>query len=168
MVNSFRKNLLIIMGIFIIFTAHVFAQEDEGGPVEQPEKYALVIGNSNYTNLTPLSNPVNDANDIAAVLEYLGFTVDKVLNGNLEQMEDAVIRLRDSLSSVDNGYGFFFYAGHGVQSGGENFLIPVNANIPGENFLRNRAMSVQQVLDDLNDARNGLNVVVHFIKFIYD
>jgi len=86
--------------------------------------------------------------------------VDKVLNGSLEQMEDAVMRLRENLSAADSSYGFFFYAGHGVQSGGENYLIPVNANLPSENALRNRAMSVQMVLDDLNDARNALNVVV--------
>jgi len=167
------KNILykLLFPILILFLlqAPVFAQQNETGQNENagnptdtfiPEKFALVIGNSNYSELAPLANPVNDANDIAAVLEYLGFNVDRVINGTLEQMEDAVMRLRENLSSVEKGYGFFFYAGHGVQSGGENFLIPVNANIPGENFLRNRAMSVQQVLDDLNDARNGLNVVV--------
>jgi len=157
-----RKNamLLFALVVFVLIPMALSAQQNEGEPGEQPKKFALVIGNGNYTGLTPLANPVNDANDVAAVLEYLGFTVDRVINGNLEQMEDAVMRLKDNLSEVEKGYGFFFYAGHGVQSGGENFLIPVNANIPGENFLRNRAMSVQQVLDDLNDARNGLNVVV--------
>jgi len=144
---------LLVMA-FLLFPAILFAQEDA------PAKFALVIGNSAYTGLTPLANPANDANDISAVLEHLGFTVDKVLNGTLEQMEDAAIKLKERLKSADKAYGFFFYAGHGVQSGGENYLIPVNANIPGENFLRNRAMSVQQVLDDLNDARNALNVIV--------
>jgi len=124
------------------------------------KKYALVIGNGNYTGLSPLANPVNDASDIAAVLEHLGFNVEKVLNGTMFQMEDAVLRLKDRLTEAENAYGFFFYAGHGVQSGGENFLIPVDANIPSENFLRNRAVSVQTVLDELNDARNGLNLVV--------
>ena len=131
---------------------------------EAPAKYALVIGNGAYTGLSRLANPVNDAEDIAGVLEGLGFAVDKVLNGSLEQMEEAVIRLKNRLSvSGDSGvsaYGFFFYAGHGVQSNGENFLIPVDAYIPGENFLKNRAVSVQLVLDELNDARNSLNVVV--------
>ena len=61
---------------------------------------------------------------------------------------------------ASNSYGFFFYAGHGVQSGGENYLIPVNANIPNETYLRNRAVSVQVVLDNINEARNTLNVVV--------
>ena len=93
-------------------------------------------------------------------MEHLGFSVDRILNGNLNQMEDAVLRLRNKLSGSKNSYGFFFYAGHGVQSGGENYLIPVDANIPGENYLKNRAVSVQALLDDLNDAANSLNVVV--------
>jgi len=124
------------------------------------KKFALVIGNSNYTGLPVLPNPVNDANDVAAALESLGFTVEKVLNGSLLQMEEASLRLKDNLSEAGSAYGFFFYAGHGVQSGGENYLIPVNVDIPTENYLRSRAVSVQALLDDLNDARNGLNVVV--------
>jgi len=132
----------------------LFAQE------ENPAKFALVIGNSNYTGLARLANPVNDANDMAAALEVLGFTVDKVLNSSLDQMESAVIRLRNRLSANRNSYGFLFYAGHGVQSGGDNYLIPVDANIPGENFLRSRAVAVQSLLDELNDAGNILNVVV--------
>ena len=135
-------------------------------PQDPPSKYALVIGNSAYTGLSRLANPVNDANDIAGVLQELGFTVDKVLNGSLEQMEEAVTRLKNNLSNAGDAaataaaYGFFFYAGHGVQSGGENYLIPVDANIPSESYLRNRSLSVQIILDDLNEARNSLNVVV--------
>ena len=153
-----RKTLFIFL---ILFPALLFAQANAGTPEKNaPLKYALVIGNSNYAGLSPLANPVNDANDIAAVLQHLGFTVDKVLNGSMIQMEDAVLRLKDRLIAADNAYGFFFYAGHGVQSGPDNYLIPVDANIPNENYLRTRAVSVQTVLDDLNDARNSLNVVV--------
>ena len=144
--------------------AFVFAQNaasNGAAPLgASPPKFALVIGNGAYTGLSRLTNPVNDANDIAAVLEELGFTVDKILNGSLDQMESAVMRLKNRLSVSGDAYGFFFYAGHGVQSGGENYLIPVDANIPGENFLRSRAVSVQTVLDELNDAKNSLNVVV--------
>ncbi|MDR0495254.1 MAG: caspase family protein [Treponema sp.] len=124
------------------------------------QKYALVIGNADYTGISKLNNPVNDANDISAALQGIGFTVEKVLNGNLEQMESAVMRLKNLLSVSKNAYGFLFYAGHGVQSGGVNYLIPVGANIPGENFLRDRAVSVQTVLNELNDAKNELNIVV--------
>jgi hypothetical protein len=124
------------------------------------QKYALVIGNGNYTALGKLRNPVNDAEDMAAALTGLGFSVDKVLDGDLERMEGAVMRLKNRLSVTKSSYGFLFYAGHGVQSGGANYLIPVSANIPGENFLRERALSVQVMLNELNDAGNEHNVVV--------
>jgi formylglycine-generating enzyme required for sulfatase activity len=126
-----------------------------------PGKYALVIGNGAYTTVRPrLNNPANDANDMKAALESLDWTVEAVINGNLEQMEAAAGRLKARLSADRNSYGLFFYAGHGVQSNGENYLIPVDANIPSENYLRNRTMSVQTMLDDLNDAGNELNILV--------
>jgi len=123
------------------------------------QKYALVIGNGAYTS-GRLANPVNDANDMTAALQSLGFTVDKVLDGNLDQIESAVMRLKNRLSVSKNSYGFFFYAGHGVQSNGVNYLIPIGAAIPSENSLRDRAVSVQWTLSELNDAGNELNIVV--------
>ena len=117
-----------------------------------PSKYALVIGNSAYANLSRLTNPVNDANDVSAVLKELGFTVETITNGTLDQIENGILRLKNRLNISGDAYGFFFYAGHGVQSAGENFLIPVDANIPSETFLRTRTVSVQVVLDELNNA----------------
>jgi hypothetical protein len=141
--------------LFLIFSLLIFCLTAYG-----QQKYALVIGNGNYITLSKLRNPVNDAEDMAVALTDLGFNVDKVLNGDLEKIESAVMRLKNRLSTARNSYGFLFFAGHGVQSGGANFLIPVGANIPSENYLRNRAVSVQTVLDELNDAGNELNVVV--------
>ena len=144
------KKLLFVLVVACYGPLFLFAQQ----------KYALVIGNGNYSGLSRLANPVNDANDMAAALQAMGFSVDKILDGNLEKMEGAIMRLKSRLSVEQSSYGFMFYAGHGVQSGGENYLIPVDANIPGENFLRNRAVAVQSMLDELNDAGNSLNVVV--------
>jgi formylglycine-generating enzyme required for sulfatase activity len=124
------------------------------------QKYALVIGNGAYRNITKLNNPVNDARDIEAALKGLGFTVETVINGSLDQMESAAVRLKNRLGTARNSYGFFFYAGHGVQSNGENYLIPVDVNIESESFLRRQTISVQEVLDELNEAGNALNVVV--------
>jgi hypothetical protein len=75
-------------------------------------------------------------------------------------MESAARRLKDRLLASKSSYGFFFYAGHAVQSGGENYMIPVDANIQSENLLRQRAVSLQYVLDELNEAKNALNIVV--------
>ena len=77
------KKLVILFLLIALAAGFSFAQQ----------KYALVIGNGNYANVTRLNNPVNDANDMATALQALGFTVDKVLNGTLDQMENAAIRL---------------------------------------------------------------------------
>ncbi|MDR0441947.1 MAG: caspase family protein [Treponema sp.] len=141
----------VVFLLFVFLAVHsLFAQQ----------KYALVIGNGDYTGISKLKNPVNDANDMAAALQGLGFTVDKVLDGNLDKMETAITLFKNRLSVAKNTYGFFFYAGHGVQSGGINYLLPVNANIPSENYLRERAVSVQTMMSELNEAKNELNIII--------
>ena len=142
------KKLFVIL--FLLLTAVAFSQQ----------KFALVIGNGNYANITKLANPVNDASDMANALQSLGFTVDTLLDANQDQMVAAVMRLKNRLSVSNNSYGFLFYAGHGIQSNGENYLVPVDANIPGENFLKNRTVAVQEMLDELNDAGNEFNMIV--------
>jgi len=143
------KRLFVFMFFIITFSAY------------GQEKFALVIGNSNYINFGTLQNPVNDAIDIKSALDNLGFNVDILLDGNLNQMENAAIRLKNRLTEAgNNSIGFFYYAGHGLELGGVNYLIPSNANIPDRNFLRDRAFSVQIMLDMLNDSRNALNIIV--------
>jgi len=146
---TLRKIVLLFL-TFLVIPA-LFAQQ----------RHALVIGNSNYTGISSLRNPVNDANDMTAALRGLGFTVETVLDGSLDQMENAASNFVRRLGSSRNTYGFFFYAGHGVQSSGENYLIPIDAtNIHSENHLRQRAFSVQTLLDNMNDAGNELNIIV--------
>jgi uncharacterized caspase-like protein len=77
-----------------------------------------VIGNGNYSELGKLRNPANDAADMAAALKDLGFKVELLIDSDLSRMEDAVIRLGTNLAQSADSMGFFFYAGHGVQSGG--------------------------------------------------
>ena len=146
-----KKTLILL---FALLPALICAQENS------PPKFALVIGNGAYTNFSRLANPVNDAVDMTAILTELGFAVETVLDGSLNQMENAVMRLRSRLSTSSDAHGFFFYAGHGVQSYGENYMLPADSNIPGESFLRQRAVSVQTVLNELNGAGNFLNMVV--------
>ena len=107
-----------------------------------------------------LKNPSNDANAISDSLIRLGFTVTKLVNANLNEMEDAVVKLGDNLSTSNSSIGFFYYAGHGIQSNNENFIIPVDGHIPSEYFLKTKALSVQEVLDTLQGAKNKLNIIV--------
>jgi hypothetical protein len=123
-------------------------------------RYALVIGNGNYLELAKLKNPTNDATDMAAALKSLGFEVDLLVNADLVTMEDAVVRLGNRLSGSPSSMGFFFYAGHGVQSNGINYLIPADAHIPSESYLKTKALAAQEVLETVQAAKNGLNLVV--------
>jgi formylglycine-generating enzyme required for sulfatase activity len=131
-----------------------------GGLAEAQQKYALVIGNADYRNVGDLKNPVNDAEDISAALNTLGFQVEPVRNGSRMAMQDAVERLRTRLADSKGSYGFFYYAGHGAQSNGENYLIPVDADIPRESYLPDRTVSAQVILRELEDAGNALNIVI--------
>jgi hypothetical protein len=150
-----KKTIFCFMLIFFA-TFSAYSQQN----ISSPQKFALVIGNGNYTSITKLNNPVNDASDIKTTLESLGWTVDILRDANQEQIDVAVIKLKNRLSASASSYGFVFYAGHAVQANGINYLIPVDANYQSESNLKSRAVSVQSLLDDLDNAGNELNVVV--------
>jgi hypothetical protein len=165
-----KKTLRLIIGVTLLVLASggLFAQGDQQSAAptaavavdDGRQKYALVIGNGAYTGITRLNNPVNDAADISTALRDLGFTVDQLTNAGRVQMEEAVTRLKNRLGAARDSYGFFYYAGHGVQSNGENYLIPVDADISSEAYLRDRSMPMQVILDELNYVGNSLNIVV--------
>lgn len=123
-------------------------------------RYALVIGNSYYSALSSLANPVNDSLDIAATLESLNFEVQLLQNSNIIEMEEAIISFRNILSTNSENIGIVYYAGHGVQASGENYLIPSDARIASESYLRTRAISVQTIFDELRIAGNFLNIII--------
>jgi len=127
---------------------------------DKETRFALVIGNGNYSGLGKLTNPGNDATDMAESLKSLGFTVTLLKDADLRSMEQGIVRFGNALSGSQSAVGFFFYAGHGVQSNGVNYLIPANAEIPSEAFLNTKAVAVQAVLDTLQQAGNKLNVIV--------
>ena len=118
---------------------------------------ALVIGNSNY-EISPLKNPVNDASDIALALQKSGFTVIMKKNADLQTMEEAIEEFGNRLKP--GGVGLFYYAGHGLQVNGTNYLIPVGAKINKESDVRYKAVDVGRVLDEMGNANNGLNMVI--------
>jgi tetratricopeptide (TPR) repeat protein len=120
-------------------------------------RHALVIGNSSYAH-APLPNPVNDAQAVATALRKAGFTVDLKLNASQRQLQDAVTSFGDRLKG--GGAGLFYFAGHGVQIKGRNFLMPVGADIKREDEVPYKAVDVQMVLDKMDTAKNRVNVVI--------
>jgi len=120
-------------------------------------RHALVVGNASYAN-APLTNPVNDARAVATALRKAGFIVDLKLNASQQQLQDAVTAFGDRLKA--GGAGLFYFAGHGVQIKGRNFLLPVGAEIRREDEVPFKAVDVQMVLDKMDTAKNRVNVVI--------
>ncbi len=119
-------------------------------------RVALVIGNAAYPAM-PLTNPLNDARAVADALDKLGFKVIRVENASQKQMFDAVREFGDALKS---GVGLFYYAGHGVQVRGHNYLLPVDAAIEREDEVAYKAFDVGVVLEKMEAAKNPLNIVI--------
>lgn len=145
-----KLTVLIVSIISVFYIQNAYCQE----------KFALIIGNADYNYITKLNNPVNDAVDMAATLAKIGFQVDLIKNGSLDEMENGVIRLCNKISQSPGSYSLFYYAGHGIQANGINYLIPVDANIPAESFLRIKSLATQTVLDSLQQTDADLNVIV--------
>jgi formylglycine-generating enzyme required for sulfatase activity len=124
---------------------------------QQERRTALVIGNSAYAS-APLKNPVNDARDMAAALRGLGFEVILRENASLAQMEGAVNEFWGKLKG--GGAGLFYFAGHGLQVNGRNYLVPVDARLSVEQDARYKCMDAGLVLGRMEDAGNGLNIVI--------
>ena len=126
------------------------------GPAKT-ERLALVIGNGAYKD-GQLPNPVNDATDMARVLEASGFTVIRRENATLKEMHLALREFGDRLGRT--GTGLFYFAGHGLQVRGRNYLLPVDADIAREDEVAFAALDLGAVMEKLDSARNPVNIVV--------
>jgi len=152
------KKILFLL-FFAILCWNIAAQRGGDLEVTASNKYALVIGNANYS-FKPLKNPVNDAYDINAAMKDLDWNVEILIDVNKNQMESGLTRLKNRLSASRGSHGFLYYAGHAVQRDGENYLIPVDIKQEDNHMLKDRAVSVQKFLDELNKTGNELNIVV--------
>jgi hypothetical protein len=126
--------------------------------IAAPEKRtALVIGNSDY-EIGSLTNPVNDAVDMASTLKRLGFEVILKKNIRHRDMEEAIEDFGNRLKR--GGVGLFYYAGHGIQINGVNYIIPIGAKIKKESDVKFEAVDANRILDEMGNANNGLNIII--------
>ena len=124
------------------------------------KRYALVIGNSDYgEKIGFLKNPVNDANDMALSLREKNFNVTKLINASQREMEEGISKFTKKLHNK-NAVGLFFFAGHGMGLHGSNYLIPIGANVDGENDVKYEAVDAERVMSGMQYAGNNLNMVI--------
>jgi formylglycine-generating enzyme required for sulfatase activity len=145
------KNSLIILIIFLFLIISTAA-------CAKQNRIALVIGNSLYKD-APLKNPVNDAADMAKTLSKMGFKVDKLLNARRRDMKKAISQFGNKLHQ-ENTIGLFYFAGHGVQVDGSNFLLPIGAEVESEADIEFEAINAGRILSQMSRAGNGLNMVI--------
>lgn len=158
--RQFALNIVILA--FTLQYEMAGAQGDQRGiQVRQTQsierRVALVIGNGSYKD-SPLVNPVNDAQDIAATLRAMNFEVVLGVNLSQEQMELKIQNFGRMISG--GGVGLFYYAGHGIQVNGANYLVPVDANITIEEEVKYKSVDAGFVLAQMESARNRLNIII--------
>ncbi|HIA56063.1 MAG TPA: caspase family protein [Candidatus Lambdaproteobacteria bacterium] len=122
-------------------------------------RLALIIGNSDYLQTARLRNPVNDARSISKTLRDLGFSVTTLENADKRGMDSAIRKFGKTLRK-EGGVGLFYYASHGMQIRGENYLLPVDINPSTETDVSYDAVPLGKLLGQMKMADNGMNVVI--------
>jgi uncharacterized caspase-like protein len=124
-------------------------------------RVALVVGNGEYgQEIGRLKNPAGDAKLMAETLQGLGFDVSLVMDADQKAMKRAIRAFGQKLRGTGTqGIGLFYYAGHGVQVDGENFLLPIGAQIEAEGDVELEAVSASSILSQMQFAGNAVNLV---------
>lgn len=122
------------------------------------KRLALVIGNSNYQYGGSLPNPVNDANAIAQALQSMGFEVLKYQDLTQKDMKMAINAFGQKLKGYE--VGLFYYAGHGIQSKGMNYMIPIEADLQTEAQIEFDCVAADRVLAYMDVAQIKVNVII--------
>lgn len=152
-VSSLFPRIFLLLLAFLVCSP----QGSAANPGQEP-RTALLIGNGDYKE-TPLKNPVNDVNDLAEALKKCGFSVNKLINADRRGMRDAIRAFGRKLNT-GGGVGLFFYAGHGMQVKGENYLVPVGARVFAEDEVVDECVRASAVLRKMETAGNRLNIII--------
>jgi hypothetical protein len=150
---------LCVMMILWLGIPHVAAQSPTIAINDSVVRHALVIGNASYRE-SPLKNPASDAADVAQSLRSIGFKVEVRRNLDLNAMRLAVSQFAESLP--ENSAAIFYYAGHGVQHDGRNYLLPVDSigKIQNPDDLERFAVNLSDVVDDVSRTKASINIFI--------
>ncbi len=151
--GSFIRTIPVTLAIGWLFWLGTSAALAEEG-----RRLALIIGNSDYENVTRLPNPTKDARGIAAALQRIGFEVDLQLDLDVDQMKRVTHEF--AKRSEDAEISLFYYAGHGVQVEGRNYLLPINADVVAPRDLVYETVQLDQITAQLGHSGAKLKLVL--------
>lgn len=155
-----QKNHLLIkttLPIFLVLMVVFFPSSITATPAVPEKRVALVVGNWDYQH-SPLINPEYDAAGMAATLDQLGFEVMHRTNLGQTSLHQAIEEFGEKIRG--GGVGLFFYAGHGVQVQGKNFLVPPGSEFEDEEDFAKEAVDANTLLKKMGEAKNRLNLVI--------
>ena len=147
---------LTVMALFLL-PLNIASQSSPQTSSQPQKKIALVIGNGNY-NFSTLANPENDAKAMKVALQSVGFIVMEYENLSQVQMKKAIDAFGMKLKS--NEVGLFFYAGHGIQSMGYNYLIPVDAQLQSEQQVEYDCVQADRILALMEASGTKVNIII--------
>jgi formylglycine-generating enzyme required for sulfatase activity len=124
----------------------------------QAARLAFVAGNDRYAHIAPLQNAVYDAQSMARALEEAGYTTTLSLNADLKTLKDALRGFRQRIQGGDEVV--FFFSGHGVSLGGQNYLLPVDVRSGSPDEVRDDSLSLGQILSDVRERRPDVTVAI--------
>jgi caspase domain-containing protein len=140
LMSTFRATAFFVISIWLLIQ-----------PVFAEGRIALVIGNGSYEKVPELPNPPRDAADIARALERLNFKVTQTKNATAHEMRKAIVDFGRTAEGAE--MAVVFYAGHGMEVGGENWLIPVNAELRSDTDIESEAVSLRSISLQVSKAR---------------
>ncbi len=126
----------------------------------QQKRLALVLGNAEYQYANKLRNPTNDAQAMSRMLQNLGFTVIERENASLRDMKMAIDEFGKKLNDEKYDVALFYYAGHGIQVKGLNYLVPVEADISSEAQVEYDCLRADRVKSFMDVAGADVNIII--------
>jgi len=155
-----NRSFSLAFAVFLPFSLLMGAYQQD--PIRKAiqnkgDLHALIIGNNAYQE-GPLRNPINDAKAIDKAITVFGFNVNLVLDAKLKKLEEAIDRFIASLEP--GGVGLFFFAGHGIQLEGENYLVPVDFTLRDAADAKYSSYMVSRLIDRMEGARTRLNIII--------
>lgn len=153
-----KKSLLLIIPSILINFLVLQGQANSSSTQQSEKRIALVIGNGNYDLSMPLANPENDARSMAEVLQKVGFIVFKYENLKQSEMKKTISEFGAKLKG--NDVGLFYYAGHGIQAKGFNYLIPVDAQLKSEEEVDFYCVRADMILASMETSGTKVNIII--------
>jgi len=170
--NNYKQKIQIVMKHFFLFTAFMFftclsfaqprnlrlVKAPTENPVVNQTRKAVVIGMGDYGGDKSLNNTINDANDMADVLTQLGFEVTLLKNNDLRNLRANLTNWYNTIEG--NDMAVFYFAGHGMEVNGENYLVPIDADLNSQTDVEDYTLKVNNVLGNMNEKQVKMKLLI--------